>query len=490
MANVPVLLINKNWFTNTTVVEGNWDNIRGPLLIWANNMSLDLKQLTTDIFGAGYSFNETGNPSLSTSFYEQFTDLVVVVDAIISGGVPILGTTNATWSINIDDAAQRLILSSSGLTGSRTILFPDSNTTVLGNNTTQNVSGKTFTDNLVFLSGTLFQGIFDHANTADRTYTLPDASGTLLLSGVPFSGNVDILNGFDLRLYSDAGVTLTASIDGATGDFNTNGSITFKSATAFDGLFDHANTVNRTYTFPDVTGNVPVLPTAATTETGTGAIVRDTSPSITTPTLGTPVIANFTSATHPHLDAAGGGTLDAAAIASGTFDIARIPVSSIDHNSLTNLTVGDPHTQYAELAGNETVTGNWTFPAAPATPTANATYREFMPKVVYHGSVVATVLTTLFSGNVTTITRTGAGRFTIVFGRAFTNADYVVACDYYRSIGAVDIYNVGDIGTGGPSLPGFSVDNKVTTGFDLAFVGLGGAFQDPDGFHFFCYGNQ
>jgi hypothetical protein len=49
-----------------------------------------------------------------------------------------------------------------------------------------------------------------------------------------------------------------------------------------------------------------------------------TNKTLTTPTLSTPVIANFTSATHNHQNAAGGGSLDAAAIGSGTLANARI----------------------------------------------------------------------------------------------------------------------------------------------------------------------
>ncbi len=53
--------------------------------------------------------------------------------------------------------------------------------------------------------------------------------------------------------------------------------------------------------------------------TGSGDIVL-----ATTPTLVTPTVASFVNATHSHQNAAGGGTLDAAAIGSGTFDNARV----------------------------------------------------------------------------------------------------------------------------------------------------------------------
>lgn len=56
-----------------------------------------------------------------------------------------------------------------------------------------------------------------------------------------------------------------------------------------------------------------------TTGAGTTLVFNDT------PTILTPTIASFVNATHSHLNASGGGTLDAAAIASGTFARGRLP---------------------------------------------------------------------------------------------------------------------------------------------------------------------
>lgn len=92
---------------------------------------------------------------------------------------------------------------------------------------------------------------------------------------------------------------------------------------------------DRTITFPDATGTVALSTSklsafAATTsaelagvisdETGSGgALVFASSPTITTPT-----IASFANATHNHQNAAGGGSLDAAAIGSGTMATDRL----------------------------------------------------------------------------------------------------------------------------------------------------------------------
>jgi hypothetical protein len=163
--------------------------------------------------------------------------------------------------------------------------------------------------------------------------------------------------------------TVTTSFT-SSGDITTNGNFITKSGTAFTITLDHVATANRVFTLPDVTGNVAVLPTVATTETGTGDIVRATSPTIVTPTIG-----SFANATHSHLNAAGGGTLDGAAIAAGTITIARLPVGTANQLLKTNaaassqenatLSVGTAGTDFAVAMGVGTITLN--LPDASAT---------------------------------------------------------------------------------------------------------------------------
>ena len=74
---------------------------------------------------------------------------------------------------------------------------------------------------------------------------------------------------------------------------------------------------------PSVAAMVDTLGGAAAT--GTGGLVRATSPTLLTPT-----IADFTNAQHDHLDADDGGTLSAAAIASGLLANARIATGTPD----------------------------------------------------------------------------------------------------------------------------------------------------------------
>jgi hypothetical protein len=97
---------------------------------------------------------------------------------------------------------------------------------------------------------------------------------------------------------------------------DSTGRLTWKGTNGFIRTFDGtANTADRVYTLPDAGGTMTVLGNAST---GSGSVVLASSPTITTPT-----IASFTNATHNHQSAAGGGTLDTAAIASGTLGVTR-----------------------------------------------------------------------------------------------------------------------------------------------------------------------
>lgn len=92
----------------------------------------------------------------------------------------------------------------------------------------------------------------------------------------------------------------------------------------FEGTFNVADfTVDRTITFPDLSGTVTLL---GNTTTGSGNLVLATSPTIVTPT-----IASFANATHDHEDGAGGGQLDHGLALTGLAD--------------------DDHTQYHLVAG-------------------------------------------------------------------------------------------------------------------------------------------
>lgn len=90
-------------------------------------------------------------------------------------------------------------------------------------------------------------------------------------------------------------------------------------------------------------------------ETGSGALVFGTAP-----TLGTPAIADFTNAQHDHQDAADGGTLDAAAITSGTLPVARGGTGNTTGTATVNANLTGPITSVGNATAIASQTGTGT----------------------------------------------------------------------------------------------------------------------------------
>ena len=123
---------------------------------------------------------------------------------------------------------------------------------------------------LAFNGGGAFLATFTQANTANRTYALPDFSGTvaLLELGQTWPG--------------------TQRFQG----------LIFTGGGAHDGVLTHTNTATRTYTFPDFSGNVCISNSCSLT-----------SPTLTDGTFTNPTITNPTIT---------GGTFSAPALTSPT----------------------------------------------------------------------------------------------------------------------------------------------------------------------------
>lgn len=104
--------------------------------------------------------------------------------------------------------------------------------------------------------------------------------------------------------------------------------------------------------------------------------------------------------------------------------------AQIDHGGLAGLG-DDDHTQYALVAGTETITSAWTFneapvlgQAAPATPTANKLYKDAMVKGWASCTTSGGTPSLNDDFNVSSITDNGVGDFTVTWATAFASANY------------------------------------------------------------------
>jgi len=164
--------IPKEYQNGNVLFEQNLDAWRESVEDYFAIINLNLTQLRKDAFLANYDFDNDGNANLPKNLQQQINDLT-------SGSTPIGGTTSDTWTINSD--GNSAILSSAGLTAVRTYTFPDVSGVLVTAAGSQTLSNKTFSDNLVWLSGLAFSGTLDHSNTANRVYTFPDVSGEIMI---------------------------------------------------------------------------------------------------------------------------------------------------------------------------------------------------------------------------------------------------------------------------------------------------------------------
>ena len=239
-----------------------------------------------------------------------------------------------------------------GVSGNPTIGLPDDvtiagNLTVNGTTTTVNSDTITVDDPLIRLA--------DDNNATDSVdigfYGLYDTSGSQDLYAGLFR---DANDSGKWKLFKDLQVEPTTTV-------NTGGAGYTVGTLVADLEGDVTGTVS------DIS-NHTIAGLAATTsaqlagvisdETGSGLLVFGTSPTIVTPT-----IASFTNATHNHQNATGGGTLDTAAIASGTFADARIAESNVtQHQAALSITESQISDLQSYLLDGATLSTGLTFP--------------------------------------------------------------------------------------------------------------------------------
>jgi len=92
----------KNWFTNTTTREENWDELANKVSSFANRTNNNLKQIGLDIDGADYDYNNNGVATQTTAIVDR-------LDALEAANFDIIGIKNI--ALDISDATKVKVVS-------------------------------------------------------------------------------------------------------------------------------------------------------------------------------------------------------------------------------------------------------------------------------------------------------------------------------------------------------------------------------------------
>jgi hypothetical protein len=192
----------------------------------------------------------------------------------------------------------------------------------------------TYTNGQLLIGNTTGNTLTKAALTAGTGITITNGSGAITIAGN--SGTVTSVSGTG----TVNGITLTGTVT-TTGSLTLGGTLSGVSLTT------------------QVTGTLPVANggTGVTTSTGTGAVVRSTSPTLVTPALGTPSSGTLTSCAGLPIDAGTTGTLPINRGGTGS-------TSTTFVNAATNVTgtlpVANGGTGAAALTANNVLLGNGT----------------------------------------------------------------------------------------------------------------------------------
>lgn len=291
------LSIVKNWFTGNTCVESNWDNLRTPLVTWAETTVNDLNQIRVDTHGATYSVDNDGLPNLPAPLRQWDTGL---------SNVPWNFSNIVAFSglVGIADSAgdHYYVLGRADLGSDRTISLPllTGDDTFVFANHLQTLTNKTLTSptvNSPDINGGTWNGTIDGGWTAAGqtctnlgTVTTADINGgsidgTAVGGAVPAAGSFTSLNatggGSLTGTWSNLGTVTTVDINGGTvdgavvggaspaaGTFTTLGATT-GNITTLNTTTGNITTVNASsvYGVPQICSKTIILPEFVRNET-------------------------------------------------------------------------------------------------------------------------------------------------------------------------------------------------------------------------------
>jgi hypothetical protein len=411
----------------------------------------------------------------------------------VLSGVTIAAGDGTGFTLQDDvDATKKAQFQLSGITTgtTRTYTFTNGSGTIPLLN-----SGQTWTGTNTFSGATVTVG----SSTAASTYgfgsgaTISGATKTVNIGTTGVSGSTTAIN-------------IGSAVSGATNNITINGSptVTLTNATGLPISTGVSGLGANVATFL-ATPSSANLASAVTDETGSGSLVFATSPTLVTPALGTPSSGTLTNCTFPTLNQ---NTTGSAATVTGNatgatfgFDSGYGSVATaygcrawVNFNgtsntanltgtySQTGTTVTVTITDHGYVTGQQAfldfTSGTAVDGTYQVTVTDANTFTVTQASRTTSGNVTDVRNTIRASGNVSSITDSGTGRYTVNFTNSLVDTDYsVVACGGDTGTGTA-VINLGNSNAG--RAPNFQTGSVLINSLSDS-----GTFQDKE---YICIG--